>query len=57
MVKLIIQKKKPTKKQTKNTIKNTRFRNNKKFCFLVKVLEFFLRCSILVLAYKAEALM
>jgi hypothetical protein len=42
MVKLLIQKRK------------TRFRNNKKFSLLVKVLELFLRCPILVLAYKQK---
>jgi hypothetical protein len=36
----------------KETIKNTRFRNNRKFSFLVKVLELFLRHPVLVLAYK-----
>jgi hypothetical protein len=34
----------------RNPIKNTRFRNNRKFSLLLKVLEFFLRCPILVLA-------
>jgi hypothetical protein len=48
MVKLIILEK---KKKT-NKIKNTRFRNYKKFSLLMKVLELFLRCPILVLAYK-----
>jgi hypothetical protein len=52
MVKLIIQKKKPH--THKNTPKDTRYRNNKKFIFWVKVQELFLRCSILVLAYKWE---
>jgi hypothetical protein len=46
MVKLIIQGKK------RISIKNTRFRSHKKFSLLVKVLELFLRCPILVLAYK-----
>jgi hypothetical protein len=40
MVKLIIQKKK------------TRYRNNKKFSLLVKVLELFLRHPIIILVYK-----
>jgi hypothetical protein len=31
-----------------------RYRNNKKFTLLVKVLELFLRCPIMVLAYKQE---
>jgi hypothetical protein len=44
MVKLIIQgEKKPTK-----------FRNHKKFSLLVKVLDLFLRCAILVLVYKQK---
>jgi hypothetical protein len=43
MVKLIIQKK-----------KNTRYRTNKKFSLLVKVLELFLSCPILLLRYKQE---
>jgi hypothetical protein len=49
MVKLII----PggTKKET---IKNTMFRNHKKFCLLIKVLELFLRCPILIFVYKSS---
>jgi tryptophan-rich sensory protein len=47
MVKLIIQKKNYT--HTKEATKNTRYRNNKKLSFLVKVLELFLWCPILVL--------
>jgi hypothetical protein len=49
MVKLIVQKKK--KKHNK---KKTRFRNYKNFSLLVKVLELFFRCPILVLAYNQE---
>jgi hypothetical protein len=44
MVKLIIQKKKH----------NIRFRNNKKFSLLVKVLVLFFRHPILVLVYRWE---
>jgi hypothetical protein len=51
-VKLIIQKKKiHTQKKTNTTNRN---RDSKKFSFLVKVLELFLRHIILVLAYKLE---
>jgi hypothetical protein len=46
VVKLIIQK--------KTTMKNIRYGNNKKLSLLVKVMELFLRRSILVLAYKRE---
>jgi hypothetical protein len=43
LVKLIIQKKKKTtQKNQKNPKKPTRYRNNKKFSLLVKVLELFL---------------
>jgi hypothetical protein len=42
MMKLIIQKKK------------NRYRNNKKFSLLVKVLELLLWCPIMVLEYKQE---
>jgi hypothetical protein len=45
MVQLKIQEK-------KKHIRNTMFRNHKKFSLLVKVLELFLRCPILVLVYK-----
>jgi hypothetical protein len=31
-------------------MKNSRFRNNRKFNLLVKVLELFFRCPILILA-------
>jgi hypothetical protein len=41
-------------KKKKETIKNTRFRNHRKFSLLVKVLELFLTCPILVLAYKQK---
>jgi hypothetical protein len=51
MVKLIIQQKTKQNKQKKDN-KKTRYRNNKKFTFLVKVLDLFLRYPILVLAYK-----
>jgi hypothetical protein len=34
--------------------KNTRFNNHKMFSLLVKVLELFLICPILVLAYKQK---
>jgi hypothetical protein len=47
MMKLIIQKKYQQQK-------STRYRNNKKFSLLIKFLELFLRCAILVLAYKKE---
>jgi hypothetical protein len=40
------------KKKKRNTIKNTRFWNHKNFSLLVKVLELFLTCPILVLAFK-----
>jgi hypothetical protein len=48
MKKLIIQEIK------RNTRKNTRFRNHKKFSLLVKVLDLFHRCPILVLAYTQK---
>jgi hypothetical protein len=52
MVKLIIQ----GGKRKKRNNKNTRFRNHRKFRFslLVKVLELFLRCPVLVLAYQQK---
>jgi hypothetical protein len=52
LVKSIIQKKKTRKKR--NTTKNTRYRNNKKFSFLLKVPAVFLRNLIRILAYKWE---
>jgi hypothetical protein len=49
-MKLIIQEKKTTREKKMNT----RYRNNKKFSPLVKVLELFFRHPILVLTYKWE---
>jgi hypothetical protein len=43
-------KKKERKKR--NTIKNTRFRNLRKFSLLIKVPELFLNCLILMLVFK-----
>jgi hypothetical protein len=43
-----------TEKKNAHATKNTRFRNNKNFSLLVKVLELFLRYPILVLAFKQE---
>jgi hypothetical protein len=54
---LIIQEEKNTiQKQNKINLKNkhTRFKNQKKFTLLVKVLVLFLRCPILVLAYNRK---
>jgi hypothetical protein len=44
IIKVKLKKKKPNK--------ITRFRNHRKFSLLVKVLKFFLRCPVLVLAYR-----
>jgi hypothetical protein len=54
MVKLIIQKT-HTHTHIKHN-KNTRYRNNKKFSLLVKILELFLKHPILTLVYKWELL-
>jgi hypothetical protein len=43
-----------TKKINPMATQNTRYRNNKMFGVLVKVLELFLSCPILVLVYKWE---
>jgi hypothetical protein len=46
---------KKIKRQNKTkTEKTARFRNHKKLALLLKVLELFLRCPILVLVYKQK---
>jgi hypothetical protein len=45
------EKKKKHKEKNKKT-KNTRFRKHRKFSLLIKSLELFLRCLVLVLVFK-----
>jgi hypothetical protein len=47
-------KKKEGKRKKRNNKKN-RFRNHRKFSLLIKVLELFLRCSILVLVLSRSS--
>jgi hypothetical protein len=54
MMELIKKKKKEKNFIKTETLKNTSFRNHRKFSLLIKVLGLFLRCPILVMLFKQK---